>query len=252
MAAPRYGTGFLRIGSLSRRIRNLSRVLVASSRRVQTGCPPWTCVGSALESIWERRTSVGSIRGSTEPQKFETYPDWGANWNFSTSSHLFDVITSISDVSSGLAPLERDPGVDSNSLSDERPPNESTLAHYECQLPDGRPSARSADDASPTPFLASFLVRDDGGAHLNPALENRVAQFGLSPSRNPGILLLTHAHSKPKNNPTFHRRVACGRFCQRGHETFAPLPFRAVGCIFKGPSRWQSARCLPRGPWLKR
>src|ERR1019366_9017529 len=102
------------------------------------------------------------------------------------------------------------------------------------------------------PFGASFLVRDDGGAHLNPALENRVAQFGLSPSTNPGILLLTHAHSKPKNNPAFHRRVACGRFCQRGHETFAPLPFRAVGCIFKGPSRRQSARCLPRCPWLKR
>jgi hypothetical protein len=67
-----------------------------------------------------------------------------------------------------------------------------------------------------------------------------------------GILLLNHAHTEPKNNPAFHRRVAWGRLCQRGHETFAPLPFRAVGCIFKGPSRRQSARCLPRCPWLKR
>src|ERR1039458_9525069 len=92
------------------------------------------------------------------------------------------------------------------------------------------------------PFGASFLVRDDGGAHLNPALENRVAQFGLSPSRNPGILLLTHAHSKPKNNPAFHRRVACGRFCQRGHETFAPLATRRwnAGLFFGLLCAWVS------------
>ena len=41
--------------------------------------------------------------------------------NFSTSRYLIDFITSISDVSSGLAPLDCDPCVDSNSLSDQDP-----------------------------------------------------------------------------------------------------------------------------------
>jgi hypothetical protein len=55
------------------------------------------------------------------------------------SRYLIDFIADISDVSSGLSPLYSAPGVDSNSLSDQHPPNESTLAHYACQLPDGRP-----------------------------------------------------------------------------------------------------------------
>src|SRR5438552_19044306 len=37
----------------------------------------WTSVGGALESLGEHWTSLGSIRGPTEPQKFETCPVWG-------------------------------------------------------------------------------------------------------------------------------------------------------------------------------
>jgi DNA-dependent RNA polymerase auxiliary subunit epsilon len=57
--------------------------------------------------------------------------------NFSTSRYLIDFITSISDASSGLASLDCDPGVDSNPLSDQYPPNESAVAYQVCQLPDG-------------------------------------------------------------------------------------------------------------------
>src|ERR1022692_3804189 len=98
------------------------------------------------------------------------------------------------------------------------------------------------------PFGASFLVRDDGGAHLNPALENRVAQFGLSPSRNPGILLLTHAHSKPKNNPAFHRRFACVQWdvfsntaVQNRHKSSDPCCKRGLYVPGTGVLRLRSA-----------
>ena len=55
---------------------------------------------------------------------------------------------SVSDISSGLAPLDSDPGVDSNSLSGQHPQNESALAHCACQLPDGRPSPRQRRNRS--------------------------------------------------------------------------------------------------------
>jgi hypothetical protein len=42
--------------------------------------------------------------------------------------YLIDFITDISDVSSGLSPLESDPGVDSNSLSDHHPQTGEPLA----------------------------------------------------------------------------------------------------------------------------
>jgi hypothetical protein len=58
---------------------------------------------------------------------------------FLDSRYLIDFIASILDVSSGLAPLESDPGVDSNSLSDQHPQNQSALAHYAFQLPDDQP-----------------------------------------------------------------------------------------------------------------
>ena len=51
------------------------------------------------------------------------------NTNSQRSRYLIDFITGISDVSSGLAPIYSDPGVDSNSSSDQHPPNESALVH---------------------------------------------------------------------------------------------------------------------------
>jgi hypothetical protein len=49
------------------------------------------------------------------------------NINPRGSRYLFDFIMGISDVSSGLASLDSDPGVDSNSLSDRQPAIESAL-----------------------------------------------------------------------------------------------------------------------------
>jgi hypothetical protein len=57
------------------------------------------------------------------------------NLVFQAIRYLIDFITSISEVSSELAPLDSDPGVDSNSLSGQLPPNESAMAYYACQLP---------------------------------------------------------------------------------------------------------------------
>jgi len=54
--------------------------------------------------------------------------------------YLIDFITTVSDVSPGLAPFDCDPGVDSNSSSDQHPPQ--TNRSYACQLPVGRPAGR--------------------------------------------------------------------------------------------------------------
>ena len=54
--------------------------------------------GASIEGLWVR-----VLRG--EP-----------NLNRWTSRHLIDFITGVSDVSSELAPLDSDPGVDSNSF----------------------------------------------------------------------------------------------------------------------------------------
>ena len=99
-------------------------------------------------------------------------------WSFSTSRYLIDFITDISDVSSGLSPLESDPGVDSNSLSDQHPPNESTLAHYACQLPDGRRSGhRTAHCAKHTTASAGPNPRsrhpDPRVSRVSPRLQDQ-------------------------------------------------------------------------------
>ena len=59
--------------------------------------------------------------------------------HLSNSRYLIDFITGLSDVSSGFARLDSDPSMDSSSLSDQHPPNESAPAHRACQRPDGRP-----------------------------------------------------------------------------------------------------------------
>ena len=53
-------------------------VPLASSRRVQRGCPVWTQVSYSLESVREQYASAGSITSPTGSQKFETCPRWGA------------------------------------------------------------------------------------------------------------------------------------------------------------------------------
>jgi hypothetical protein len=53
-----------------------------------------------------------------------------ANFKPLGSRYLIDFITGISDVSSGLAALDSDPGMDSNLLfSDQHSPSESALVH---------------------------------------------------------------------------------------------------------------------------
>ena len=53
--------------------------------------------------------------------EFETCPDWGAKLLFQIVRYLTDFITSLSEASSGLAPPDSDPGVDSNSSTDRHP-----------------------------------------------------------------------------------------------------------------------------------
>src|ERR1017187_2418373 len=92
---------------------------------------------------------MGSITGPTGWRKFETCPDGEPNCVFPTIRYLIDFITGISDVFSGSAPRENDPGVDLNSFIRPVPPKESTLAHCACQLP------ASDDPASIAKHLAS-------------------------------------------------------------------------------------------------
>ena len=65
--------------------------------------------GPQPSAVWSGRSPVRVLGG--EP-----------NFVFRDVRYLIDFITTISDVSSGLSPLESDPGVDSNSLSDQHPP----------------------------------------------------------------------------------------------------------------------------------
>jgi hypothetical protein len=58
------------------------------------------------------------------------------NGSFSSVRYLIDFITNISDVCSGLSPLESDPGVDSNS-NPTRIPERLGAVHYAYQRPDG-------------------------------------------------------------------------------------------------------------------
>ena len=52
---------------------------LASSRRVQTGCLLWTRASSSHGSLSKQWATMGSIRGLSGSQKFETCPGWGAN-----------------------------------------------------------------------------------------------------------------------------------------------------------------------------
>jgi len=61
-----------RVPAESRATGKLSWAPLASSRRIQTGCLPWTRASSSHGSLSKQWATMGSIIGPTGKQKFET------------------------------------------------------------------------------------------------------------------------------------------------------------------------------------
>jgi hypothetical protein len=96
------------------------------------------------------------------------------NCVFQIVRYLIDFITILSEVSSGLGPPDSDPDVDSNSSTDQHPPNESARAHHVCRPPSRRQFTWSGasmllfrpDCSIKVLFSPGIRLGEDAGRHL--------------------------------------------------------------------------------------
>ena len=88
---------------------------LASSRRVQTGCPAWMRSRNLPHGAETKRSKVVRVEAALAGKSSKRVQTGEPNNVFQDVRYLIDFITSSSDVSPGLTPFDCDPGVDSNS-----------------------------------------------------------------------------------------------------------------------------------------